>query len=84
YEEVKAALLLAGAELRIPIPVMTNVIEQNSRIRRMVRQMVKAMRHLSELYTVAGVHKPEAKEPVTNSPELVEALDEQAITELDK
>ena len=66
YEEVKAALLRAGAELRIPIPVMTNVIEQNSRIRRMVRQMVKAMRHLSELYTVAGVHKPEAREPATN------------------
>jgi len=49
YDDVKAALLLAGAELRMPIPVMINVIDQNSSIRRMTRQMVKAMHYLNEL-----------------------------------
>ena len=49
YDEVKAALLLAGAELRISIPVMIDLIDQNSRIRRMSRQLVKAMFLLGEL-----------------------------------
>lgn len=53
YEEVKAALLLAGAELRISIPAMIDLVDQNSRIRRMSRQMVKAMHFLSELLLVA-------------------------------
>ena len=48
YDDVKAALLLAGAELRTPIPGMIDVLEQNSRIRRMARQMFKAMHYLSE------------------------------------
>lgn len=46
YEDVKAELLLAGAEIRIPIAVMIDVLEQNSRIRRMARQMIKAMKYL--------------------------------------
>jgi len=65
YDDVKAALLRAGAGLRIPIPGMIDVLEQNSRIRRMARQMVKAMHYLSEIYTVAGVQAPEAAEAVT-------------------
>lgn len=59
YDDVKATLLHAGAELQIPIPLMIDLQDQNSRIRRMARQMVKAMRHLSELYTVTQVKLPE-------------------------
>jgi len=67
YEDVKAALLRAGAELRVPIPVMIDILDQNSRIRRMARQMVKAMHYLGELITVAGVPVTEAAEPVAQA-----------------
>lgn len=59
YEDVKELLLEAGAELRIPIPVMISTLEQNSLIRRMPRQMVKAMSFLSELSMIAQVKTPE-------------------------
>ncbi len=59
YEDVKAMLLEAGAELRVPIPVMIDILEQNSRIRRMLRQMVKAMHYLSQLSMIAEVREPE-------------------------
>ena len=62
YDDVKAELLLAGAELRIPVPLMIDILEQNSRIRRMARQMFKAMSYLSELHTVAEVQLPETGE----------------------
>jgi phosphate:Na+ symporter len=62
YDAVKAALLHAGAELRIPIPGMIEILEQNSRIRRMARQMFKATHLLSELYTVAEMRVPEVAE----------------------
>lgn len=55
YDAAKVVLLRAGAELQIPIPAMIDLLDQNSRIRRMARQMVKAMRYLNELYTVADV-----------------------------
>ncbi|MFA9420985.1 MAG: Na/Pi cotransporter family protein [Gammaproteobacteria bacterium] len=55
YDEVKSDLLLAGAELRVPIHVVIDIIDQNSCIRRMARQMVKAMHYLSELSMIAGV-----------------------------
>lgn len=58
YDEVKAALLLAGAELRISIPVMIDLIDQNSRIRRMSRQMAKAMHFLRELSMIAEMIEP--------------------------
>jgi phosphate:Na+ symporter len=67
YEDVKADLLRAGAELRIPIPVMIDILDQNSRIRRMARQMVKAMHYLGELLTVAEVPVPEEKSPVAQA-----------------
>lgn len=59
YDDIKRTLLRAGAALRIPIPVMIDVLEQNSRIRRMPRQMVKAMHHLNELSMIAAVRLPE-------------------------
>lgn len=59
YEDVKELLLEAGAELRMPIPVMISTLEQNSLIRRMPRQMVKAMSFLSELSMIAQVKTPE-------------------------
>lgn len=59
YVDVKEMLLIAGAELRIPFPVVIDILEQNSRIRRMPRQMVRAMRYLSELSMIANVRAPE-------------------------
>jgi phosphate:Na+ symporter len=62
YDEVKAELLLAGAGLRTSIPGVIEILEQNSRIRRMARQMVKAMRNLSEMYSVTDAGVPEDDE----------------------
>lgn len=62
YDDAKEVLLLAGAELRIPVPEVINIIDQNSRIRRMTRQMVKAIRYLNELSLTIGM-KREAREP---------------------
>lgn len=59
YADVKEMLLTAGAELRISFPVVIDILEQNSRIRRMPRQMVRAMRYLSELSMIANVRSPE-------------------------
>lgn len=70
YDEVKEALLHSGAELHIPVTDVMNALEQNSRIRRMARQMVKAMRCLSELYIVTEVRVPEA---TTNTAQLSNA-----------
>lgn len=50
YDSVKASLLNSGAELRVSIPFIIEVVEQNSRIRRMARQMVKAVRLFNEIY----------------------------------
>ena len=66
YDAIKADLLQAGAELRIPIPVMIDILEQNSRIRRIPRQMVKAMHHLSELSMITDVREIES-EPESDS-----------------
>ncbi|MCW8901672.1 MAG: Na/Pi symporter [Gammaproteobacteria bacterium] len=55
YDDTKRTLLLAGAELRTPIPGIIDTLEQNSQIRRMTRQMVKSIRSLSE--TVTGAEK---------------------------
>ena len=67
YDDVKAILLHAGAGLRAPIPAMIDLLEQNSRIRRMARQMIKAMRHLSELNTVIQVKVAEEIKTVAES-----------------
>jgi hypothetical protein len=64
YEQVKEKLLLAGAELRIPIPDMIDHLEQNSRIRRMARQMFKAINLIGSPFTVAGDQDQEVAEPV--------------------
>lgn len=58
YEVLKAELLLAGAELRIPIPVMIDILDQNNRIRRMPRHMVRAMHYLSVLSMATNVKLP--------------------------
>jgi len=59
YLDVKENLLIAGAELRVPVPVVIDIIEQNNRIRQLPRQMVRAMHYLSELSMVANVKTPE-------------------------
>ena len=64
YDDVKEALLISGAELHIAIPGMIDILEQNSRIRRMARQMFKATRLLDELYKLVAVRLPEATETV--------------------
>jgi phosphate:Na+ symporter len=62
YDDAKNLLLHAGAELRTPIHRVISIQDQNSQIRRMARQMVKAMHHLSELYLVAEVREIDASE----------------------
>ncbi|MDH5217400.1 MAG: Na/Pi cotransporter family protein [Gammaproteobacteria bacterium] len=49
YDDAKELILHAGAELTLPIPRVIDILEQNSHIRRMARQMVKAMHYLNEL-----------------------------------
>jgi hypothetical protein len=71
YDEVKSDLLQAGAELRVPIHVVIDIIDQNSCIRRMARQMVKAMHYLSELSMMAEVKTLEPEpEPVESGTEV--------------
>jgi len=60
YDDLKAALLKAGTESRIPIQLVIDVIEQNSRLRRMVRQLVKAMNFLSEVFVTTSTILPQA------------------------
>ena len=74
YDDVKEALLHAGAELRTPIPEMIDILEQNSRIRRMARQMVKAMHYLSEVYRVSEAQIPETTEVVAHQ----DSIDDEA------
>jgi len=72
YTDVKETLLIAGAELRVPIPVVIDILEQNNRIRRLPRQMVGAMRHLSELSMIADVKAPDIIfEPVSKNGDTV-------------
>jgi phosphate:Na+ symporter len=56
YDETKSTLLLAAAELRTPVSAVIDTLEQNSHIRRMARQMFKAMHYLKEKATVTGEH----------------------------
>jgi len=61
YDDAKKVLLLAGAELRLPVENVIEFLEQNSRIRRMARQMYKAISLLNELNVITEVPIPEAK-----------------------
>ena len=72
YEDVKEKLLLAGAELRIPIPDMIDMLEQNSRIRRMARQMFKAIQLIGSPFSVAEDQVPEIAEPVLQQDSVAE------------
>ena len=51
YDDVKETLLLAGTQLRMPIPGIIDIVEQNSRIRHMGRQMYKAVQNINEIST---------------------------------
>ena len=62
YDELKAELLNAGAMLRVEIPLMISLLEQNSRIRRMTRQMFKAIQYLDPLYMMTEVRLPKTDE----------------------
>lgn len=59
YDNLKSELLHAGAELRIPTSEVIKILDQNSSIRRMSRQMVKSIHYLSELYTLSEVQIPD-------------------------
>ena len=71
YSESKDLLLQAGAELRLPVQDVIDVIEQNGRIRRMPRQMLRAMRYLNELSMVAEVRDPDSIEQVEDEDKAV-------------
>lgn len=73
YVDVKEILLTAGAELRVPVPVVIAIIEQNGRIRRLPRQMVRAMHYLSELSMIGNVVTPDIEATLESSDE--ETLD---------
>lgn len=53
YEDLKATLLSAGAGSKIPVPLMIELVDHNSRVRRMSRQLFKALALLNELSFVA-------------------------------
>ncbi len=55
YDEIKAVLLQAGVDLRAPIPAIIDVIDQNSRSRRLARELVKAMRQFDLLRTAIEI-----------------------------
>ncbi len=79
YDALKAELLQAGAELRIPIPLMIDILDQNNRIRRMPRHMVRAMHYLSELSMVANVKLPEQEQEP--EPEVAEKKEDDEVSE---
>ena len=62
YDDLKDTLLKAGTESRIPIPLVIDLIEQNSRLRRMVRQLLKALKCLSEVLVSTGTSLPRAEQ----------------------
>jgi phosphate:Na+ symporter len=64
YDDTKETLLHAAAGLRIPVAVMIDLLEQNSRIRRMTRQMFKATQLLGDCCTVSAVQNPVTAELV--------------------
>lgn len=49
YDRLKQELLAAGTGRRLPVHIVIDFIDQNSRVRRVPRKMVKAMGLLSEL-----------------------------------
>ena len=63
YEGLKTSLLKAGTALRMPIPLMIDVVEQNSRLRRFARQLVKAMHFLNEVQVEKSTKLPESTLP---------------------
>ena len=67
YEQSKDDLLNASAELRAPVPDTIEILEQNSRIRRMSRQIFKAVQQLNELYGEIEVLLP-GDSPVNEKP----------------
>jgi phosphate:Na+ symporter len=60
YVGLKTSLLIAGTALRMPIPLMIDVVEQNSRLRRIARQLVKAMHFLNEVQVEKSTMLPES------------------------
>lgn len=64
YDDMKVELLRAGAEIHVPVSDTIDILEQNSRIRRMARQMFKATHYLSELYVDAQIKEPETTDHI--------------------
>jgi phosphate:Na+ symporter len=72
YEDTKSILILAGAELRTPIPGVIDTLELNSQIRRMARQLFKAIRYLNGMYIITG-------EQLDNDGNNIDILDKESI-----
>ncbi len=73
YDEIKAVLLEAGVERRVPVAAIIDVIDQNSRARRYARELVKALRRLDSLRQLPG---EDSGAPATGR--TVEAADHEA------
>lgn len=86
YQELKAAFLRAGANERIRVPEMVNLLDQYSRIRRMVEQMAKAAHFMNDLFNFArkAGQQEEPGQPAETAPpvqEVESAQGEQAVTQ---
>ncbi|WP_455221491.1 Na/Pi cotransporter family protein [Kaarinaea lacus] len=64
YDALKAFILETAAASKLDISTMSIILEQNSNSRRLVKQMVKAARYLSGLFTLAGIFKEPESTPV--------------------
>lgn len=64
YDALKAFILETAAASKLDISTMSIILEQNSNTRRLVKQMVKAARYLSGLFTLAGIFKEPESTPV--------------------
>ncbi|GAB5451634.1 MAG: hypothetical protein Hals2KO_19620 [Halioglobus sp.] len=72
YEDVKASLLLAGAQQRLPINDMMTIVDQNSHIRRMARQLTKAIHLLGGVQPTVELPDTAGEEAQQNPTEIME------------
>jgi phosphate:Na+ symporter len=79
YHEAKVAMMQAGSELRVPIPLIIDIVDQNNRIRRMGRQLMGAMRLIGELTRASESGLvPEPEQQASPEPEPLPAPEPEA------
>jgi hypothetical protein len=72
-------MMQAGSELRVPIPLIIDIVDQNNRIRRMGRQLMGAMRLIGELTRASESGLvPEPEQQASPEPEPLPAPEPEA------